>query len=311
MSDAFITKYRPGRFEDVLGQPDGVKVLQSNLDRASAQVFALSGPSGVGKTTLARIACAYKGIDVRNILEVDAASNTGVAEMRAVTERMRYRAIGESTGRAAIIDEAHRLSAQAWDSMLKATEEPKAGCYWFLCTTNLTKIPKTVLTRAVKVPLKLVPEKLIDKLVMQVVREEKLSIADQAIDVVIAEAGGSPRQALSNLAACQDAASRSEAIRLIRDVADLNAVLEFCRFVVKSGDWNTGMSILETLKDESPEGIRIQVCNYIGVAIKNAKSDKVVAGMLPVLAAFSQPYNQSEGMAPLMLSLGKAMGYIK
>lgn len=311
MSDQFITKYRPQNFGEVLGQVDGVKVLRTNLDKRSAAAFALSGPSGVGKTTLARLACAHVGIDARNILEVDAASNTGVADMRMVCDRMQYRAIGESTGRAAIIDEAHRLSANAWDSMLKATEEPRPGCLWFLCTTNLTKIPKTVLTRCTKVPLKLVHEKLIDELVMRVVRAEKLSIDDKAIDVVIAEAGGSPRQALSNLAACQEAESRAEALRLIREVTDVDAALAFCRFVVKPGSWSEAQDLLDKLKDDSAEGVRIQVCNYLAAVTLNAKSDKAVSGMLPLLEAFAQPYNQAEGKAPLLISLLRAMYVIK
>lgn len=308
MSEPLITKYRPKTFEEVLGQRDAVKVMQSALEEKRAQVFALVGPSGTGKTTLSRIACDYAKVDPRQILEVDGASYSGVEDARKLAEQLRYRPIGQSGGRAAIVDECHRLSANAWDALLKATEEPKAGAYWFFCTTNPAKIPKTIMTRACKVTLKLVPEKDIDRLVMQVVRAENLRIADSAIDVVIREANGSPRQALSYLVNCADAENKAEALRLIHEVEDVDAALEFCRFVVKgNGSWSEGMELVDKLKDSGAEGIRIQVMNYLGVAIKNAKSDKAAVGMLPLLEAFSVPYNQSEGFAPLMLSLGKAL----
>jgi DNA polymerase III subunit gamma/tau len=308
---SFINKYRPNTWEEVRGQDAACTALENALNKKRAQCFMLVGPSGVGKTTIARIAAKSAGIPPRSIHEVNAARNTGVEEMRKVCEVMALRPIGDSTGRAAIIDEAHRLSAQAFDSILKDTEEPRDGFLWFMCTTNPAKIPKTVRTRFMQITLKEVNAKVLDDLVYDVVKAEDLRTPDSVLKVVVDHAGGSPRQALSLLAACAEARDKQEAMSLIAGVEDADAVLQFCRFVVKPGTWAAAMELLEKMKGESPEGVRIQVMNYLGAVIKNQTNEKAARGMLPLLEAFATPYTTGEGFAPLMLSLGRCMWVIK
>lgn len=307
MDNRLITKYRPKTFEEVIGQKEAVASLQAAMKRA--QVFALTGPSGTGKTTLARIAASVVKCAPSEIMDVDAASNTGVDKMREVTQLMQYKSVGGGP-RVAIVDEAHRLSGNAWDSMLKTIEEPRNGALWFLLTTNVTKIPKTIMTRCAKIALKPVKDADIEKLVMKVVKAEKMTIGDGAIDAVIAEAGGSPRQALSHLVVCEKCQTRREALALIRDAIDSEPVLELCRFLVKPGSWAAAMSIydkIEKADGTNPEGVRIQVMNYFGAVMKGAKNDGAAMRALGVLEAFSQPYNGSEGKGPLMVSIGRAI----
>lgn len=302
---SFITKYRPQRYQDVLGQADAAKALESAVSGKRAQVFALSGPSGTGKTTLARIAAASVGCKPSDILEVDAATHTGIDKMREVQNMMLFRTV---TGgpRAAIVDEAHRLSANAWDSLLKATEEPKAGALWFFCTTNIAKMPKTMITRCAKIDLKPVKDAQIRKLVEQVADDEKLKIGDGAIDAIISAAEGSPRQALSHLVVCADANTRKEAEALIASASDSASVIDLCRFMMKPGGMNTLSSIFADLKDENPEGVRIVVMNYFGKVAAGAKNADAFFRACDVLEAFCQPYNGSEGLGPLMVSVSRA-----
>lgn len=308
MSDTqLINKYRPKTFEEVIGHDTQTKAVKAALDTKRSSVFLLSGPAGTGKTSIARIACAYAGIKKGDIFEVDAASNTGVDDMRKVAETMRFLSLG-GTGRAAIVDECHRLSGNAWDSLLKAMEEPRAGHLWFFCSTNPSKIPKTVQSRGIKVVLKPLTQKQLDKLVLHVIEEEGLSITDPAIDVVIEKADGSPRQALSNLAACADARTRAEAIELLDAGTESNAVRELCQFVLKPTSVTSLEKILEKCAGESAEGIRIQVLLYLNAVAKNSKTDKQYVSAIKLMACFRHSYGVSaEGLAPLRISLADAI----
>lgn len=302
---SFITAYRPAKWDEVVGQPQAVKALRGAIENKRAQVFALTGPSGTGKTTLARIAVNVVGCKPNDLIEVDAATHSGIDRMREVQNTMLYRTVNGGP-RVAIIDEAHGLSKQAWDSILKATEEPKAGAYWFLCTTSPHKIPKTMMTRCARIDLKPVSEKDLRALIERVADEEKLKIGDGAIDGIIAAAEGSPRQALSYLVTCADAQTRKEAIALIQQAQETVPVLELCRFLNKPGGMGTLTRIIEDLKEENPEGVRIQVVNYFGKVAMGAKNGGAFMDACDIIAAFSTPYNSSEGFGPLMLSIANS-----
>jgi len=302
---SLITAYRPTKWDDVIGQNNAVKTLSAAIENRRAQVFALCGPSGTGKTTLARIAAAVIGCKANDLIEVDAATHSGIEKMRDIQNTMLYRTVNGGP-RVAIVDEAHGLSKQAWDSLLKATEEPKAGAFWFLCTTNPAKIPKTMLTRCARIDLKPVSEKDLRELVYRVADGEKLAIGEGAIDGVVAAAEGSPRQALSYLVVCADAQTRKEAMALIQQSEESVPVLDLCRFLAKPGSIGALTKILEDLKEENPEGVRIQVVNYFGKVAMNAKNQNGFLDACDILGAFSAPYNTSEGFGPLMLSIANA-----
>ena len=307
MTKSLHVKYRPDNFDDVVGQDAVVNALARVLERGSSQSFLFAGPSGTGKTTLARISAHEAGCEDKDIMEIDAATHTGVDAMRAIQDAIRYKPFGKSEHRAVIIDECHRLSGQAWDSLLKALEEPPEHVVWFLCTTNMGKVPVTVKTRCATFTLKLVADRDLVDLIEAVALPEKIKLVESVRDMIVKEALGSPRQALVNLELCRGVKDRKEAADLLRSVMQTDAVIELCRFLQTRGSWSKVSSILAKLAEESPEGVRIVVCNYYGSVLKNAKSDREVCAALPILEAFATPYNQSEGMAPLFLSVGRVL----
>jgi len=308
MSEALHVKYRPETLDEVIGQKSAVSALESIIKRKKMQAFLFSGPSGCGKTTLARIAASELGcVGSMQVLEVDAATNNGIDAMRAVQEMMGYRGFGKEAGRCAIIDEAHRLSPNAWDSLLKAIEEPAQGVYWFFCTTNPAKLPKTIKTRCAAIAVSSVSDRDLERLVQAVCAEEKLKTPDSILQYVVREAHGSPRQALVNLETVAGCREPKEAARILRTVVDSDPILELCRFLVAGGSWAKAMAIIAKLEDESPESVRIVVCNYLASCLKGAKGDKQALAFLELLEQFSTPYNQSENMAPLYLSIGRAL----
>lgn len=306
MTNTYHTKHRPADWAQVQGQAGAKAALKKALDEKTSQVFLLEGPSGCGKTTLARIASTYAGATEHDILEVDAATYSGAEETRKLQESMSYRPIGGGKVRVCIVDECHGLSQKAWDTLLKTIEEPNAAALWFFCTTNPSKVPRTIKTRCTPIKLALLSDRELEAIVNRVVKKEKLDVSESAMAVIITESYGCGRQALQNLAVAKDASTRKEAKALLNAAAESDATRELCQFLLKGGSWPRCMEIVARL-DTNYEGIRIIVCNYMGAVLKNSKSDDSAANTLGILEAWSTPYNVSEGIAPLMLSIGRTL----
>lgn len=302
-----IVKHRPTKFDYVEGQEAAIKALSNILAKKTSQTFLLSGGSGLGKTTLARICATTVGAQSQDILEIDAATFSGVDKVRDIQQHMAYRPVGGGASRACIIDECHRLSSQAWDALLKTIEEPSKHVYWFFCTTNVAKVPKTIKTRCSPIALKEVSDEGLRRVVERVIKREKLDVPEAVVDIVIREAGNSPRQAILNLSMVAGCETQREAKKILHSASESDATRDLCNFLLKGGSWSKAMEIVARLDGESYEGVRIIVCNYLGAVLKNAKSDNKAIRALMTLENWSQPYNQAEGIAPLLKSIGRTL----
>jgi DNA polymerase-3 subunit gamma/tau len=306
MSDSLITKYRPDSFEQVLGQDAAAASLQKIIEADSSHSFIFHGPSGTGKTTLARIVAAQLGCDKNAIIEVDAATHSGVEAVRGIVDMMNYAPLGASTNKACLIDEAHALSKAAWQALLKAIEEPAKFAYWFLCTTELEKIPVTIRTRCATYQLKEVPNKDLFALLQFVRDEEGYECPDEVLDIIASASNGSPRQALAQLAVCAFAKDRKQAATLIRSAEGSTETIELCRALARGGyGWDQLIKIVKGLEETNPESIRYQVVAYFTKVAMDAKQPEAAVRALEVLQAFGTPYPNANTLYPVLLSLGE------
>lgn len=308
MSEVLALKYRPTKLDEVVGQRAAVNMLRRLEKSRFSQQFLMAGPPGCGKTTMARIAARLCGSrNMMDIYEHDAAKHSGADDIREITDLMQYKPFGKSEHKAIIIDECHALSAAAWKNLYKPIEEPPSFVTWFLCTTELNKVPAPIQTRCTKVLVKDVGNETLTELVTRVCKAEGIKLAQGVMSIVVKEAKGSPRQSLVNLASCREAKDRKEAADLLHSALETDATLELCRFLVKGGSWVKAMAIVKKLENENPEGIRVLVCNYMAQVIKGATTDDAACRVLPILDNFATPFYTSEGQAPLLRAIGRTL----
>lgn len=302
MNNSIVTKYRPEDYSEVIGQDAIVRSLEAAVEKRSSNAFLFIGPSGVGKTTLARLTAEALGCLPGDLLEVDGASKTGIDDMRDVLDGLRYRPIGEGAIKAVIIDECQALSKNAITALLKTMEDPPAWVVWFLCTTEPIKVPVSIKTRCLTYQLKEVRED--DLIALLESTTEAKDVPNDVIVLCAREAGGSPRQALSNLGVCLVAEDRKEAADLLRSAADSKEAIDLARALINGAGWGEIKEILVTLKETSPESVRHVVRAYTTAVVLNGKG-KDSESAFAILDVFSQPFNSADGVSPLVLACGR------
>ena len=213
-------KWRPQTFEEVVGQQAVIRTLQNAIDRHRIpHAIIFSGVRGVGKTTLARLVAkalncqegptkipcnncehcteitAGSAIDIH---EIDGASNRGIQEIRELKENIRFFPT-KSRYKIIIIDEVHMLTTEAFNALLKTLEESPEHVFFMFATTELHKIPITILSRCQRYELQKVSSRELFSFFSKIAREEKVNISDWSLNIIVREAGGSVRDGLSLL----------------------------------------------------------------------------------------------------------------
>jgi DNA polymerase-3 subunit gamma/tau len=196
---ALYRKYRPETFEDVVGQEHIVKVLQASL--ASGKVshaYLLTGSRGTGKTTVARLIAKALGTSANDIYEMDAASNRGIDDIRELRENVRTLPF-DSKYKVYIIDEVHMLTKEAFNALLKTLEEPPAHVIFVLATTELEKVPDTIISRCQTFTFKKPSETLLATVVASTAKREGVTLEAGASELIALLGEGSFRDTLSIL----------------------------------------------------------------------------------------------------------------
>src|SRR5258708_30213427 len=213
-------KYRPQNFEELVGQAHITELLRKSIESGRiAHAFLFCGPRGIGKTSCARILA--KSLNCQNgptlkpcgtcfacqeiakwnsfdVIEIDGASNRGIDEIRALRENVKF---APTYGRYKIyiVDEVHMLTSDAFNALLKTLEEPPEHVKFIFATTEVHKVPATILSRCQRYDFKLIGAQMIAARLKYVLEQEKVGFDDAAVSIVAREAAGSMRDAMSLL----------------------------------------------------------------------------------------------------------------
>ncbi|MEE8573887.1 MAG: DNA polymerase III subunit gamma/tau, partial [Thermodesulfobacteriota bacterium] len=213
-------KWRPNLFKDIVGQEHVTITLENAVNSGrTAHAYLFSGPRGVGKTTAARIlaksvncakgpaadpcneceiCAAITGGSAVDVIEIDGASNTSVDNIRELKESIRF-VPSLCRYKVYIIDEVHMLSTSAFNALLKTLEEPPPHALFIFATTEVHKIPRTILSRCQRFDFKRIPYKQICDHLMYIATEEGIKVSESVLELLAREAEGSMRDAESQL----------------------------------------------------------------------------------------------------------------
>ena len=215
-------KYRPSTFSEVVGQEHILKALENSIKHNKLhQAYMFSGTRGVGKTTIARVFAkclnCLKGdmpqaepcnecaacLEIKagrhiEFLEVDAASRTGVDDMRELLESVQYKP-ANARYKIYLIDEVHMLSKSSFNALLKTLEEPPPHVMFLMATTEVEKVPKTVLSRCLQLNLKIIPENQIRDHIQSLLDLESIKYDEESLVLIASSAQGSIRDGLTLL----------------------------------------------------------------------------------------------------------------
>lgn len=257
MYQALYRKYRPNSFSDVVGQEHITDILKNQLRSGKIfHAYLFTGSRGTGKTTCAKIlakavnclslldgdACcecpsckAIEAGDVLDITEIDAASNNGVDNIRDLREQVNYTPTSAKY-RVYIIDEVHMLSAGAFNALLKTLEEPPKHIIFILATTEVHKLPATILSRCQRFDFKRISADVISNRLLEVASKEGFTIEKSAADMIAALSDGGMRDALSTLDLCAARTNNitDEDVLSVCSLAGNSYLLELAYYIMKN-----------------------------------------------------------------------------
>lgn len=266
---AFYSKYRPQTLSQLVGQEAVKKSLLSGFQSNKlSHAYIFVGPRGTGKTSTARILAKMVNCETLatsdlpcnkcatcisitdgsnlDLIEIDAASNRGIEDMRSLRERIKF-SPSAARKKVYIIDEVHMLTTEAFNALLKTLEEPPAHVLFILATTEATKIPQTILSRVQRLDFKLAkPGELVEALT-KIVQQEKIDIEEEALRLLVRQAGGSFRDGVKLLDQVSSLGGKITALSLEESLKwnQLDGLLDLLKSLVKK---NSKESLLKILK---------------------------------------------------------------
>jgi DNA polymerase III gamma/tau subunit len=258
-------KHRPKAFKTVVGQPDAVRVLHQMVrDERVPHALLLTGPSGCGKTTLARILVSKLDCSAGDFQEINAADFRGIDTVREIRTRMTLSPI-HGKCRIWVIDEAHKLSNDAQNALLKALEDTPKHVYFILATTDPAKLIKTILTRCTEVKLREMAMSSLQELIKDIADQEKIKLSDEVTEKIIECSMGSARYALVLLNKIVGL-DESEQLDTIEKAGVQTESIALARALLNHAPWVEVAKILKTMPDE-PESTRYLVLGYMSQVI--------------------------------------------
>lgn len=278
-------KYRPTSLKDFVGNASIKKDLLPFIrgTRPLPTAILLTGGSGMGKTTLARI--LSKGCNIQDLVELDVADFRGIDTIRDIRKQMHLSPLlGDRRGW--ILDEVHRCTSDAQAALLKALESPPAGVHFFLCTTDPQQLLKTVLTRCTQFEVQPLEDEELVRLLGRVCNAENVDVPEKILTQIAGQANGSSRAALSMLERVIGRPDADYEGQIDSFQEQETQVRQLCQALLKKRKWAEVANILKGIKQE-PESVRYAVLGYMNAVLLSGKD---VPQAAVVIESFKEPY---------------------
>jgi DNA polymerase-3 subunit gamma/tau len=297
-------KYRPRKLSDVIGQPQVTNVVGNFLKTGKVpHAILLVGPSGTGKTTVARIIKSRLGAGKFDFAEINCADFRGIDMVRDIRSRMGFGGISGNP-RVWLIDEAHKLTNDAQNAFLKILEDTPKHCYFMLATTEPGKIIRTVQTRCTELGFRSVSWEDLSTLVKKVAGSEGINVPDSVVWRIVEVADGSPRKALVLLGQVAGIEDEEDQLATVLASDTKRQAVELARALIDPRvQWGEIARLLKAIDDE-PESLRRLILGYASTVCLGG--GKLASRAALLLNHFQYPYYDI-GKPGLVLSCWEAV----
>ena len=294
---------RPKDFDSMVGNAGIIESVKEILKKKQfPKSWIFSGPSGIGKTTIARIIAKKVGARGEGIKEINTADIRGIDGIREIIEISRYKSFNSKTS-VYILDECHQLTKDAQNALLKSLENPPDHVYFILCTTDSSKLLNTIKTRCIEFVFREISQDDIIKLLSNVMEAANINVTDYALEQIIKNCYGSPRMAINLIEKCNNIGDNTEIDRLVSGTVlddegvsenDFILATELYKYI-KDGKWKSVGSFLDKKlfnKAVSKEGVMMGLKNKYGKALRSTGNGRFADAIL-ILEDMNQVYTNA------------------